>query len=169
MDISTVLNIFALLSLARITDLITGVNSIIISYSKDYKFHMYFLLVLGFTNVVLNYFLMKRFGLTGAALATSISYILFNIIKHLFVKYRFGLNLHFIHHIYIIISGGISFCIMWYMPMSFHPIINMIVKSLLTTSIFGVLIYWLNPGGEIREILKTNISKAKSLIQNYVK
>lgn len=166
MDISTVLTIFALLSFARITDLVTGVNSIIISYSKDYKYHMYFLVVLGLANVVLNYILMKKYGLVGAALATSISYVLFNIVKHFFVKYRFGFDLSFTQHFYIVLAGCLSFMILWFLPLTFHPIVNMFIKSVITTSAFGFLIYWFNPGGEIRGIVKDNLKKIKGLMQN---
>jgi O-antigen/teichoic acid export membrane protein len=161
LELGSILMIFSLLSFARITDLVTGVNSIIISYSKDYKFHMYFLIMLGVVNVILNYIFLKRFGLVGAAAATAISYILFNVLKHFFVKIKFGFDLKFGSHLYVVFSAFISFIIVYFLPLAFQPIINMIIKSMVTTLIFGTLIYLFNPGGEIQHLAKEYVLKLK--------
>lgn len=159
MDITSVLLIFSFLSFARIVDLVSGINSIIISYSKDYKFHMYFLIILAVVNLVLNYVFLKRFGLIGAAVATSISYVLFNVLKHYFVKLRFGFKLNFEKHLYILIAGSITFLILFLLPVNFHPILNIIIKCGITTISYGLMIYGTNPGGEIKKIVSGYLQK----------
>ena len=156
---STVLYIFTFLSIAKITDLITGVNSVIISFSKDYKFHMYFLLLLGAVNVILNYVFINEYGLIGAAAATCISYILFNVLKHLFVRQRFGFTLIFQDHWLVILIGFIIFAILYFLRFEFHPIINMVLKSLVTTILFLVLIWKFNPGDDIRNLINNSVNK----------
>ncbi len=41
-------------------------------------------------NIVLNYFMIQRYGITGASVATSISLILLNILPFFYVKYYYG-------------------------------------------------------------------------------
>ncbi len=158
-DLHTVLMVFSFLSIARIIDLVTGVNSIIISYSNDYKFHMYFLLVLGGLNFILNFLLLPKYGIMGAAIATAISYVIFNLIKYIFVQVRFGFRLHFGSHILIIASGLFCFVVLSLVNTTFHPIVNLCLKSITIATIYGLLMYFLNPGGEIRQIVFENLNK----------
>lgn len=159
--LSTILTIFALLSFARITDLVTGVNSIIISYSKDYKYHMYFLVILGLANVLLNFIFIKQFGLVGAAAATSIAYVLFNALKHFFVKYRFGFDLKFGSHFWVLFCALISFFALYFTSFDLHPVLNIAIKSSITTIVFGSLIYITNPGGVWRNMLHEYLAKIR--------
>ena len=156
-DTNTVLYIFTFLSIAKITDLLTGVNSVIISYSKDYKFHMYFLLMLGLVNVILNYFMISLYGLIGAAVATSVSYLIFNILKHIFVQRRFGFTLRFDSHLLVILIGILVFAVLHSIHLEFHPLVNMVLKSSITAILFFILIWKFNPGNEIRTIIKNSI------------
>lgn len=159
--LSTILTIFSLLSFARITDLVTGVNSIIISYSKDYKYHMYFLVILGLANVLLNFIFIKQFGLVGAAAATSIAYVLFNALKHFFVKYRFGFDLKFGSHFWVLFCALISFSALYFTSFDLHPVLNIAIKSSITTIVFGSLIYFTNPGGVWRNMLHEYLAKIR--------
>jgi O-antigen/teichoic acid export membrane protein len=152
--LQTILIVFSFLGCARIIDLMTGVNSIIISYSQEYKYHMYFLMLLGISNLVLNYFLLKQFGLPGVAFSTLLSYLLFNGVKYYFVKRKFGLSIHFKNHIVSVLAALVVFSCMMVLPFGDMPVINIILKPALVTVLFGVLIWWLNPGGEIRSLLR---------------
>jgi O-antigen/teichoic acid export membrane protein len=154
LPLQTILQVFAFLGLARIIDLMTGVNSIIISYSRDYKYHMYFLLFLGLTNLVLNYFLLKKYGLPGVAFSTLIAYVLFNAIKHAFVRYRFGLQLHIRDHFFVFLAAAATFAVIYVLPVQWMPVLNMVIRSVMSTLIFGILIWWVNPGGEIRTLVQ---------------
>ncbi|MFN8339283.1 MAG: polysaccharide biosynthesis C-terminal domain-containing protein [Saprospiraceae bacterium] len=161
-ELPTVLWIFTLLSLAKIIDLMTGVNSVIIIYSNYYRYHMYFLLVLAAVNVILNYYLLMKIGIIGAALATAISFITFNLLKNYFVKRRFGYFIDFSPHLKIVISGLICFGMMYFVSLPWHPIISIIIKCTLTTTIFGGLMYYFNPGGEIRQIVHNYWQQGRS-------
>jgi O-antigen/teichoic acid export membrane protein len=158
-NLPEVLTIFALLSAARIMDLVTGVNSVIISYSESFRFHMYFLLAMGGINIILNYFFITKYGVVGAAMATFVAYIVFNILKHLLLKYRYGFFIAWKDHYRILGVGIIVFGIMYLLQVSFHPIFNIIIRSSLTSILFFSLIYWVNPGGDIRNIVKGFLDK----------
>lgn len=156
-SIQSVLTIFCFLGAARIIDLITGVNSVIISYSTHYRYHMYFLVLLGLMNFILNYFLIMKFGLEGAAAATFLSYLIFNALKHIFVKFTFGLSLEYKPLLKIVTAFILVFGIMLFFEISFHPVVNIILKSSLSALLFLSFIWVANPGGDIRSIVKGSI------------
>jgi O-antigen/teichoic acid export membrane protein len=158
-SLQEVLTIFALLSAARIMDLVTGVNSVIISYSESFRFHMYFLLAMGAINIVLNYFFIAKYGVVGAAMATFVAYIVFNILKHLLLKYRYGFFIQWKDHYRILGVGIFVFGMMYLLPVSFHPIFNIIIRSSLTSILFFSLIYWVNPGGKIKGMVQEFLAK----------
>ncbi|MBK8828094.1 MAG: polysaccharide biosynthesis C-terminal domain-containing protein [Saprospiraceae bacterium] len=102
---------------------------------------------------------MPKYGIIGAAIATAISYVVFNVLKYFFVQFRFGFSLHFGNHILIIFAGIICFIVLSFVQPSFHPIVNLCLKSITIATIYGLLMYFLNPGGEIRQIVYENLNK----------
>ena len=160
---TTVLVIFTYLGLARIVDLMTGVNSVIISYSSYYRYHMYFLLVLGISNVILNYFLLKRMGLPGAALATLLAYLLFNVMKYVFVRVRFGFTLEWGSIFKAVAGFATVFLGMYFIHPGLHPFVNLMLKSTLATLFFAGVIWWLNPGSDLR---KTAVETLKNVVSS---
>jgi O-antigen/teichoic acid export membrane protein len=78
--------------LAKLFDMAFGPNSEIIVLSRYYWFNMVTLILLAVTVILSNYILIPVYGLTGAAYATALSLILFNIIKWIFVLVKLGLQ-----------------------------------------------------------------------------
>lgn len=78
------------LGLAQVWDMMTGINTEIIYYSKYYRFNLYLTLFLGALTISANLILIPMYGLTGSALATCISMFLFNVAKLVFIKWKFG-------------------------------------------------------------------------------
>jgi O-antigen/teichoic acid export membrane protein len=155
------LSIFTFLGLARIVDIVTGVNSNIISYSKYYRFHMYFLVMLGLLNLGFNYVFLTKFGLVGAAMATFLAVLLFNIVKHAFVYFKFGFTLDKLPLIYIVGIGIFVFGIMYFVHLPLHPIVNILLKVIILVLFYGPLIWYTNPGGDIRSQLQNMLKDYK--------
>lgn len=155
-----VILIFAFLGGARLIDLMTGINSVILSYSDQYRVHMYLLIILGSVNVVFNYLWLNQYGLPGAAAATFASYLVFNGLKYLYVRYKFGFYLSFQPHLVIIGSGILVFACLSWVKLSFHPVVNMGLMGILITLSLGLL-YWLFNPENIRQIFLDSIRKYK--------
>ncbi|MBK9109041.1 MAG: polysaccharide biosynthesis C-terminal domain-containing protein [Saprospiraceae bacterium] len=77
---------------SRAIDAATGTNHHILSYSKYYKYELYLLIGMAILNISLNYYLIPKWGITGAAFATFVSVGLYNLCKTLLVY--FLLNMH---------------------------------------------------------------------------
>ncbi|NJC26158.1 lipopolysaccharide biosynthesis protein [Neolewinella antarctica] len=83
-----------LLGGGQLFDQLTSINSLLITFTDSYRWGVVFSLVLGGVNLVLNYVFIVTLGMgiTGAALATMLSLIMYNVVKMIFVYSRLGIH-----------------------------------------------------------------------------
>lgn len=120
------MNLFLFLGLARVTDSITSLNEPILNYSRHYKYGLVFILCMGAANAVLNYYLIQAMGLTGAAIATFLSYSIYNLTKLIFLKVTYGFMPWSKKMIWIMIFGFFTMGLLWLiqlLPQHFYRII----------------------------------------------
>ena len=84
--------VFLFLGLWRIIDMGTGVNSQIIGTSTLWRFEFFTGMILLAITLPLNYVLAKKLGVVGPAIATLISYTIYNAIRYIFLLKKFGLQ-----------------------------------------------------------------------------
>ena len=84
--------VFFYLGLWRIVDMGTGVNSQIIGTSTLWRFEFMTGMILLAITLPLNYLLAKKLGVVGPAIATLISYTIYNMIRYVFLLKKFGLQ-----------------------------------------------------------------------------
>ncbi len=80
------------IGLAKLTDLAFGLTAEIISFSPKYRYNLFLLLLLAGIAVVSNYLLIPVYGITGAGLATLISYVVYNLLSYWLMKREFGIT-----------------------------------------------------------------------------
>jgi O-antigen/teichoic acid export membrane protein len=81
-----------LLLAGRLVDGITGVNGIIVATSPRYRFDLVFNVSLAAAVVALNWVLIPRMGLAGAALAYCVALVSINVARTWFVWRNYGLQ-----------------------------------------------------------------------------
>lgn len=129
------------LGLAQVWDMITGVNSEIIAYSRYYRFNLWLLIFLSILNVTANFILIPIYGITGAALATCISLFLFNAIKLIFIKRKMKIQPFTIQHLPVIVIGILAWLISSVIPGVGNKWADLILKGLYFAILFGVPVY----------------------------
>lgn len=141
------------IGLSKYFDLILGNNNAIIFNSKYYKAVLFLGLLLAFLAVTLNMIFIPIYEINGAAIATLISITLYSLAKLLFVVFKMKLY-PFTNQ--TLISFGISlacFFAFYYWEFPFHPIINILLKSILVTLIYVFLNYKLKVSEEINSVV----------------
>ncbi len=120
------------LSISCLIDMVTGINSQIIAYSRHFRFNFYLAIILAMLNIVFNYLFIKTFGLgiQGAALATLASVTIFNIVKYNFILLKFQLQPFTWKTLFVIIASLFIFLICTTLPDLGHPLLNILLKSL---------------------------------------
>ncbi len=84
--------IFLYLGIWRIVDMGTGVNSQIIGTSTRWRFEFLTGMILLGITLPLNYIMAKKLGVIGPAIATLISYSIYNAIRYFFLLNKFNLQ-----------------------------------------------------------------------------
>ena len=129
------------LGLAQVWDMMTGLNSEIIMYSKYYRFNLYLTLFLAVTNFLANLVLIDQYGITGAAMATCFSFFLYNVIKFLFIKIKFGFQPFSVMLIPVIAFGIGAWFVCYWLSNTSNPWINMFYKGALFSLLYGLAIW----------------------------
>lgn len=91
-DYSGMLLPLAILVVARWINAGTGLNTLILQLSTRWRFDFYSTFIYSVIGIPLNYFLIKHFGMLGAALANVIAMVLYNGVRYWFLMHTFGLQ-----------------------------------------------------------------------------
>jgi O-antigen/teichoic acid export membrane protein len=95
----------------RIIDMYSGLNGLILLSSKKYKIDIVFTLFLLVITIVLNMILLPKYGVVGAAIATSVALILYNFSRLIYVLIIFKIHPFQKSQLYIIMFFSASFII----------------------------------------------------------
>lgn len=162
--------IFLILFLGRIVDLATGVNDAILSVTKHYKFSFYISIGLIVLLFGLIKWLVPVYGVYGAAWATSITLILFNVGKFLYVWLKLDMQPFSIHTLQVVFAGVVTVAAGYLFPhflagkghMYIYTFIDAGIRSLIIVAVYLLMLYWLKPSADLREYV-ASIKKNKRL------
>lgn len=143
-----------LISLVKLYHMFLGNNNDIITNSRFYR------IVLPFSvgTAVMVYFLNKLFyfelgfGTDGLALATFLTIYLLNTIKLWFVHVKFKMNPFTNKTFVLLLIIGILFGGFYYWNFAFHPLINMMIKSILIGGVYLLVVVGLKVSPDINNI-----------------
>lgn len=143
-----------LISTAKLSDNLLGNNNAILFNSDYYRVVLVFGVLLTVLTVVLNMIFIPIYGINGSAFATFIAIIVYNSIKVVFVNQKFKMlpfssTTYKVCLLIMVLVLGFYF---WEFP--FHPIINIILKSLSITIVYLVAILRFNLSEDISANLK---------------
>ncbi len=140
-EFTHVFGITLFIGLSKMVNMATSVNTQIILHSEYYRFNLYITLVLGFLNILLNYFFISSYGILGAAMATFSAMLLYNGAKVAYLYYRYTM-LPFSWRSVVIISLALMiYFVVTLIPGTGEPLINIVVKSVLYLALFIGVIY----------------------------
>lgn len=151
------LMIFIILGTAKLIDAVMGVNSQVLAYSPAYKYNLVFILALGVVSIFTNYLFIPEYGVMGAAIATFISLVAFNVSKLVFIYFRFRLQPFSLETLYILslslLVAGSLYCI----PTISNDYLAMAVKSTLTVVFFVGPVYWMSWSPDFNQAIDTYV------------
>ena len=99
-DYSSIKYVVFFLGLAKLFHIASGINGGIIMTSKYYLFGTYITISLIFITLFTNWIFIPIYGIVGAALATAISLLLFNLVSFLFLLVKFKMQPYYYENIF---------------------------------------------------------------------
>jgi O-antigen/teichoic acid export membrane protein len=152
-----------LLLAGRLFDGITGVNGTIVLTSPRYRFDLIFNISLASIVVLLNWVLIPRFELAGAALAYCVALVSINTIRTWFVWHSYGIQPFDGRIMRILVVAAVAGVAAWAPPATGSIWLTMLMRGSILTVVYGagVLLTRASPEAEallasLRRRLKTN-------------
>jgi len=151
--------IVLIISISELFKLSLGTNGAILINSKYYKMLFYFSIAMAISVIVLNRILIQSLSIKGAALATLIVVLVFGVIKIVYVKNKLKMQPYSKSTIIILVIIGLLFFTFYFISFSINPLLSIIVKSTLLTTIFIFLIIKLKLSEDINNLLSKYFNK----------
>jgi O-antigen/teichoic acid export membrane protein len=139
--------VFLFLGLWRIIDMGTGLNSQIIGTSTRWRFEFITGIILLAITLPLNYILAKKMGVVGPAIATLVSYIVYNTIRYFFLLRKFNMQPFSIKTLLTLVLAITGYYLTYLLFSHIHGFFAMTIRSLFFIGFYigGALFLKLSP------------------------
>lgn len=128
------------LGLAKLFHVASGINGGIIMTSRYYLFGTYITISLIFITLFTNWIFIPTYGIVGAALATAISLLLFNLVSFLFLLVKFKMQPFTIKTFLTVIIGFATFFLAGLLPEIGSPMLTILLQSTVVLCVYIPLI-----------------------------
>lgn len=139
------------IGLGNLIDMSTGANSSILGSSARYKVQTGFLIILVISLILTNLLLIPTFGITGAAIGGAVSLTILNLLRFLYLWYKFKLQPFNYKFIVVTITGVIAWLISSLLPTLPLYILDILVRSSILTILFCLPVYLMKLSPDINE------------------
>jgi len=143
-----------IVSLAKLYDNSLGNNNAILFNSDYYRMVLFFGVLLAIMAIVLNAIFIPVYGIEGSAFATFLAVIVYNTIKVYFVKRKFNMQPFTMASLKIVVTLIVLSLAFYFWEFPFHPIVNIILKTVLIGLLYFTLIYKMNVSEDISSQIK---------------
>jgi len=147
------LTVVIVIAIVKLMDNVIGNNNAILFNSDYYRVILIFGVVVVLLAIILNLIFIPIFDILGAALATFISFFVYNSLKLWFVKYKFKIQPFTIATLKTLILIAVLSFGFFFWDFSFHPILNILIKTTIISVLYVYIIYKYNLSADISELL----------------
>jgi len=148
--------------IGKVIDAYFGLNGTILVTSKKFRYDIIFTTFLVVLVILLNMLFIPIWGVIGAALSTSIAYVMYNLLRMSFIWYHYNLKPFKIHQIKLLVLGTATFLVFYFIPFNYFSLwTNLILRSIIFCLIFGSIFYYYKIEPEIVGYLDKEINAIK--------
>jgi O-antigen/teichoic acid export membrane protein len=151
--------LFLVIGLGFLVDITGGLNTYIITTSHKYRLITGLTIIAAIFCIGLNYVLIPKYNGLGAAISYLLTTLGINLATWFYLKYRFKMQPFTYRHIlvvFIAVAGWAAGNYFWRMPNVF---LDIIVRSGITTVVYGVLAYYLKISTDINDKVDATLKK----------
>ena len=150
------------LGVAKLFDLLTSINGNLIGMTDYYRWNVVFIMALGLLNVALNYTFIAvlEMGITGAAIATMLSSVLYNVLKVLLIWWKMGLQPLTTGHLFTALALCVFALCAWFVPAPTNPFLSVLVKGSVLTLPFLAFLRYTNSVPPVRRLFQEGVGRA---------
>ena len=146
--------IVLMISFSELYKLALGNNGAILTNSKYYKVFFYLSIAMAVSVIVLNKWLIELIGINGAAIATLIVVVLSSTFKIFYIKQKMQMQPFTNKTIMVLLLTSVLFLTFYFIDFPFHPILNILIKTIIITIIYMIVIFKLDISEEVNVLLR---------------
>ncbi len=154
-------NVVLFIALGKLSDMAFGTNGEIIVMSKYYRFNVLAVSLLAVLTIVLNLILIPKYGIEGAAVASFISMLIFNILKFGFVWSKFKIQPFTLSTTKFILIAGLTLVVNYAIPKLDNIYLDLLIRSSTITAVLIGLTYTLKISTELNQVLENGFSRIR--------
>ncbi len=156
-------NVVLFIALGKLSDMVFGTNGEIIVMSKYYRFNVIAVSFLAVLTIILNLTLIPQYGIEGAAIASFLSMLIFNLLKFAFVWSKFRIQPFTIASLKFMMIAGLTIVANYFIPTIQNVYLDVLIRSLAIIGVLGGLTYGMRISKEVNEVSKSFFTKIKTL------
>jgi len=147
---------------AFLLDMLSGGAATIMSISDRYRYNTYAKIVFVILLIISNLIFIPIWGIFGAAFASLISKLVYNLYKYIFLKKYYQLEPYNYKFLIVFLIGIIAYAIAYFIPKIDIFYIDILVKSIVIFTVFSILIYFTKVSNDINGIVRKFLRKIKN-------
>jgi O-antigen/teichoic acid export membrane protein len=125
-----------IVGISSFINMATGVNTSLIYYSKNYVIGTVMLILMIAISLILNFILIPRIGIVGAALGTSVALLTYNVLKFLLIYRKFNFQPFGYYLVKMIFVVSVLFFVGLLLNFSDNYLLKIILRSLILFPLF---------------------------------
>lgn len=137
------------IGLSNLIEMAAGISGTIINTSKYYRFMTLFMALMLGAIVLTNFLFIPRWGISGAAFASTLSTLLFVGMRAHLLWRKYRMHPFKKRHLFVLLIGVFCLAINWLLPAMENYIIDIIIRSSLIGLTYLFLIYTTKASDEI--------------------
>jgi O-antigen/teichoic acid export membrane protein len=143
--------LFMILFLGRLIDVSTGLNQEFISITPYYKFTFRAALVYITIALIANRIFIPLYGIYGAAWVATFSLAVYNIVKAVYLKRKFGLYPFEKRGLLIFPIIAVAYGVSWLIPHVPNPFVDTLIRTPIIAVVMIILLLWLQPSEDVKD------------------
>ena len=146
------LQVVLILGLSKLIDLGTGLNSHLLLTSKHWKIEFFTNIFLVMMAGLSNYVLVSRYGIVGSAVATLMSFVVYNTIRFLLIWKLFKMQPFGKGNLIILVAGVCCFFVAKLIPAIHNVFVDSVLRVVLFVILYSFLVIKLRVSEDINSI-----------------
>ncbi len=148
-----------IIGIAKLIDMIFSINSVILMMSKYYKINILTIFILAICSILFNSWLIPIYGMEGAALASLLSLLLFNLAKATFVYITLKIHPFEIKTLSVLGIGAICYFASTFIPTVNNMILDILIRSSVITIMYISVMIGLKLSSEFNALIYKTLKK----------
>lgn len=150
------------IGLMNLLKMLSGVNDVIIGYSRYYKYYTFFMVLWLVLIIATNYLLIPPYSVNGAAIASVIAMLIISILQFGFVYRKFGFQPYGKEHVIALVISLLVYGVVLVLPDVDNFVVDILIKGSTITLLFVPAIYFLNLSDDFNAIINKYLPKLKN-------